>query len=65
MKKLIIALALLMSVPAVAGKKATLGGFDGFVERMGAGTRELGRGNTMRNFSYIHKRIDFVRLHRK
>ena len=31
---------------AVAGKRATLGSFDGFVERMGAGTRELGRGNT-------------------
>ena len=29
-----------------ASKKATLGSFDGFVERMGAGTRELGRGNT-------------------
>lgn len=27
-------------------KKATLGSFDGFVERMGAGARELGRGNT-------------------
>jgi len=35
-----------MAVPAFAGKKATLGSFDGFVERMGAGTRELGRGNT-------------------
>lgn len=30
----------------VVDKKAALGGFDGFVERMGAGTRELGRGNT-------------------
>lgn len=30
----------------IAEKKASLGGFDGFVERMGAGTRELGRGNT-------------------
>ena len=30
----------------VVEKKAALGGFDGFVERMGAGTRELGRGNT-------------------
>jgi hypothetical protein len=27
-------------------RKASLGGFDGFVERMGAGTREMGRGNT-------------------
>ena len=27
-------------------KKSELGGFDGFVERMGAGVRELGRGNT-------------------
>ena len=26
-------------------KKSELGGFDGFVERMGAGVRELGRGN--------------------
>lgn len=30
----------------IVDKKASLGGFDGFVERMGAGTRELGRGNT-------------------
>ncbi|MCK9183716.1 MAG: hypothetical protein M0P13_12700 [Fibrobacteraceae bacterium] len=29
-----------------ADKKANLGGFDNFVERMGAGSRELGRGNT-------------------
>ena len=38
-----------LAVSAFAGvvdKKAALGGFDGFVERMGAGTRELGRGNT-------------------
>ncbi|MCF0216319.1 MAG: hypothetical protein HUK21_07590 [Fibrobacteraceae bacterium] len=27
-------------------RKATLGSFDGFVERMGASTREMGRGNT-------------------
>ena len=27
-------------------KKSELGGFDGFVERMGGGVRELGRGNT-------------------
>lgn len=42
-------LVLLCGVSAFAGvaeKKAALGGFDGFVERMGAGTRELGRGNT-------------------
>ncbi|SHM39403.1 hypothetical protein SAMN05720472_1216 [Fibrobacter sp. UWR3] len=40
---------LLLASSAFAGvvdKKAALGGFDGFVERMGAGTRELGRGNT-------------------
>lgn len=42
----IMALALGCTVPALASKKAALGGFDGFVERMGAGTRELGRGNT-------------------
>ena len=44
-----IAVALLLTASAFAGvvdKKAALGGFDGFVERMGAGTRELGRGNT-------------------
>lgn len=35
-----------MAQAGVATKKAALGGFDGFVERMGAGTRELGRGNT-------------------
>ena len=47
MKKIrsILVIALLAS-SAFAGKKATLGSFDGFVERMGAGTRELGRGNT-------------------
>lgn len=42
---------LLLSLVCIAqagafDKKAALGGFDGFVERMGAGTRELGRGNT-------------------
>lgn len=36
-----------MAVQAnVIDRKAALGGFDGFVERMGAGTREMGRGNT-------------------
>ena len=43
---LIFVMLLLLTASAFAGKKATLGGFDGFVERMGAGTRELGRGNT-------------------
>ena len=44
-----VCLVLIFSTMAAAGvveKKAALGGFDGFVERMGAGTRELGRGNT-------------------
>ena len=44
-----IAIVLSFATVALAGvvdKKAALGGFDGFVERMGAGTRELGRGNT-------------------
>lgn len=37
----------IMAVQANAiERKAALGGFDGFVERMGAGTREMGRGNT-------------------
>ncbi len=35
-----------LAAAGVVDKKAALGGFDGFVERMGAGTRELGRGNT-------------------
>lgn len=36
-----------MAVQAeIIERKATLGSFDGFVERMGAGTREMGRGNT-------------------
>lgn len=40
-------LSALCAMPVFAfEKKATLGGFDGFVERMGAGARELGRGNT-------------------
>ena len=43
---LVFVMALLVATSAFAGKKATLGSFDGFVERMGAGTRELGRGNT-------------------
>ena len=46
---LFLLLMLALSGLAQAGvvdKKAALGGFDGFVERMGAGTRELGRGNT-------------------
>ena len=43
---LIFVMLLLLTISAFAGKKATLGSFDGFVERMGAGTRELGRGNT-------------------
>ena len=44
----LFALALFASsaVAGVVDKKAALGGYDGFVERMGAGTRELGRGNT-------------------
>lgn len=43
----IAALILCFAMPAFASsKKASLGGFDGFVERMGGGTRELGRGNT-------------------
>ena len=41
----ILALAAASQVYAIE-RKATLGGFDGFVERMGAGTREMGRGNT-------------------
>ena len=43
---LFILFVALLASSAVAGKRATLGSFDGFVERMGAGTRELGRGNT-------------------
>ena len=43
---LIFVMLLLLTASAVADKRATLGSFDGFVERMGAGTRELGRGNT-------------------
>lgn len=42
---LVLALAAASQVYAIE-RKAALGGFDGFVERMGAGTREMGRGNT-------------------
>lgn len=42
----VIAMLLLSALYALAEKQATLGGRDGFVERMGAGARELGRGNT-------------------
>lgn len=42
----LVALVLCFAGPAFAKQKATLGSFDGFVERMAAGTRELGRGNT-------------------
>ena len=43
---LLLALLASSAFAGVVEKKASLGGFDGFVERMGAGTRELGRGNT-------------------
>ena len=39
-------LVLGLATLAMAEKQAALGGTDGFVERMGAGARELGRGNT-------------------
>jgi hypothetical protein len=42
---IVLALAAASQVYAIE-RKAALGGFDGFVERMGAGTREMGRGNT-------------------
>lgn len=45
----VLLVGLLFAASAYAGvvdKKSALGGYDGFVERMGAGTRELGRGNT-------------------
>ena len=45
-KVLSVVLFLILAGAAFADKRATLGSFDGFVERMGAGTRELGRGNT-------------------
>ena len=34
------------SAPTLASKKSRLGGYDGFVDRMGASARELGRANT-------------------
>lgn len=45
---LVILLLLLFTAPLLAWdeKKANLGGLEGFVERMGGGIRELGRGNT-------------------
>ncbi len=48
MKNVILLFVLLLSLvtSAVADKHARLGGFDGFVERMGAGAKELGRANT-------------------
>ncbi|SIN82549.1 hypothetical protein [Fibrobacter sp. UWB11] len=51
MKNLVVAALAVCSLAssAFAGpftKKSELGGFDGFVERMGAGVREMGRGNT-------------------
>lgn len=47
LKILFVALSLAITAQAnVIERKATLGSFDGFVERMGAGTREMGRGNT-------------------
>lgn len=50
-RKTAIALSLVLTAFAGAHagafkKEASLGGFDGFVERMGGGIRELGRGNT-------------------
>jgi hypothetical protein len=45
-KQIFVLLILFLSTLVFAGKKASLGGFDGFVERMGAATRELSRGNT-------------------
>ncbi|MBP5246396.1 MAG: hypothetical protein J6Z31_00840 [Fibrobacter sp.] len=46
MKKLYVLLVLILCTVSFASKKAALGGMDGFVERMGTGGRELGRGNT-------------------
>lgn len=37
---------LVFAMPSFAGKKSRLGGYDGFVDRMGASARELGRANT-------------------
>src|SRR5574344_2553504 len=46
MNRFFVLLLCFLSASAFADKKATLGSFDGFVERMGAGAAELGRGNT-------------------
>ncbi len=43
---LTVAAALLVSVSAFASDRAVLGGYEGWLDRMGAGVRELGRGNT-------------------
>jgi hypothetical protein len=46
-KMVVFVLLLLYWVPLLeAGSKQTLGGHDGMVQRMGAGARELARGNT-------------------
>lgn len=45
MKKIALLCSLLVAF-GYADKKAMLGSFDGFVERMGASAHELGRGNT-------------------
>lgn len=45
MKKLILLCALSFGI-SLAHKKASLGAFDGFVDRMGTGAHELSRGNT-------------------
>lgn len=44
--KYFLGILFVLSTIVLAEKQATLGGTDGFVERMGAGARELGRGNT-------------------
>lgn len=47
MKRLFLIMAVLVGfATAWDSKRANLAGLDGFVERMGAGVRELGRGNT-------------------
>lgn len=46
MRSLFLLLMLASSLFAWGDKKANLGGLEGFVERMGGGIRELGRGNT-------------------
>lgn len=45
MKRSILLFLALLCAYSFAEKKANLGGMDGFVERMGTGGRELGRGN--------------------